>query len=356
MKAVAGFCTFVLMTAILVPTGRCQIQPTPRPLSQDPPGLAGGRDANPQVPTSQQIVSNAGDLQISNCGVVLIEDIEVPARESGQLISIDVREGDQVTKDGLIARLDDRLARRQLEESTYKKEIADTKANDLTKFDGAKRLFDYAQDAFTRTEGLYYKGSASEKEYQESRTNLELKRLDLSSSEIERKIAGFELKAESVRLAAAGDSIERHGLVAPIGGHVFEIFKQQGEWVMAGDKVLRIARMDKLRVIGRVDSRTHNPGDVANRRVTVVAAMAGGKTVSLQGTIAFVALEKGGNKDEFDVWAEVDNQQENGFWLLLPRSTVNMTIHLNETATSASRGVFSGPVGNRPSTGSVSVK
>ncbi len=354
MRVVTGIC-FCLMTSVLVQSGLSQqFQPTPRKLGQEP--VRSGVSADPVVPaqSSQQSVSASGELRISSAGVVLIEDIDVPAREAGQLISVDVREGDMVTKDGLIARIDDRLARRQVDESTYKQKITDIKATDMTKIQSAQRLFDYSQEEFDRTKGLYIKGSESAKAFNESRTNLELKRLELSGAELERKIAEMESLAEAVRLNAAQDSIERHALKAPIGGQVFEIFRQQGEWVMAGDKVFRIARMDKLRVKCRVNSRSFNPGDVANRRVTVIAELAGGRTVNLNGQVTFVAMEKVGNADEFDAWAEVDNQQENGNWLLLPGSTVDMTIHLNEKATAAKTDHVSGPVSNRPSTNSVS--
>lgn len=308
--------------------------PAPRPLrsgleqaatpvsspNQDP----AARDEEPIAQTS------SGQLVIRSCGVHLFDDVDVPAREAGQLIRVDVQEGNMVAAGQLLALIDDRLARRQVDESTFRHQIADNKANDSVQIDSSRRLVDFVTEQFESTSKLYSNGSKSRAEFLEARTNLELKRLDLNKAVNEQKIAAVEAQAEMVKLQAARDSIERHTMVSPFDGVIFEVFKQRGEWVAAGEKVLRVARMDKLKVKGFVNALGHNPADISRRRVTIHATLANSEQVEFPGVIVFVALERVGNSDSFEIWAEVENRQRDNFWQLVPGSVVNMTVLLDQ--------------------------
>lgn len=320
------------------PDNRFSQPPPPRPLivSPDgdspaaPSGTGNGSAGSPQLRQVASPQQDAGRLLIQNCGVHLIDDVDVPAREAGQLVRLDVREGNVITREQLLGLIDDRLARRQVDESTYRHEIARTKAEDKNQIESTRRLVKFVQEKFEISEDLYRKGSESRAAYLEAQTNLELKRLDHDKAVNEQKIAGIESQAEMVRLQAATDSIERHSLVAPFDGVVFEIFKQRSEWVAAGDRVLRVVRMDKLRVKGLVSNEKYNPADVAWRKVTVTARLANGETADFPGQIVFVAMEKVGSADQFEVWAEVENRMADSFWLLMPGSTVHLSVHLDE--------------------------
>ena len=106
-----------------------------------------------------------------------------------------------------------------------------------------------------------------------------------------------------------------------------ELYREAGEWVNAGDKVLRIVQMDRLRVEGLLDTARYNPHEVEGRLVTVTVTMARGEKVEFKGYIVFVGLEKrAGNR--VTVRAEVENRTANNRWLLMPGTDVAMRIHL----------------------------
>ena len=50
----------------------------------------------------------------------------------------------------------------------------------------------------------------------------------------------------------------RRRILAPIGGMVVDVFRRQGEWVDPGVAVLRILRIDKLRVEAFLSAREVN--------------------------------------------------------------------------------------------------
>jgi hypothetical protein len=106
---------------------------------------------------------------------------------------------------------------------------------------------------------------------------------------------------------------------------VADVLRQKGEWVNAGDPLLRIVRMDRLRVEGFLDGARYNPGDAARRPVRVTFALAGGRSVELPGQVVFIHPDvQAGNKHR--VRALVQNRKEQGEWLLRPGMSVQMTI------------------------------
>src|SRR5262249_14164759 len=116
-------------------------------------------------------------------------------------------------------------------------------------------------------------------------------------------------------------------IIAPIEGVVQKIYAHMGEWVKPGDTVVRIIRMDRLRVEGYLDKDKLSPVDVADRPVSVQVVLANGRKVQFPGKIVFVDPEIQGDHD-YEVRAEVENRKENGHWLLRPGLPATMTIQL----------------------------
>src|SRR5262245_28772681 len=82
--------------------------------------LAGARSepdsaTSPAAPrsASANLTSEARQLQLKACLVSLIQDVEVPAREAGQITKVEVREGQEVASGQAIAQIDDERAKAQ---------------------------------------------------------------------------------------------------------------------------------------------------------------------------------------------------------------------------------------------------
>ena len=97
---------------------------------------------------------------------------------------------------------------------------------------------------------------------------------------------------------------------------------------------MRIARMDRLRIQGYVEGNQFDPHEVANKPVTVTLELAT-ESIDFTGQIVFVSLEKKANR--YQVWAEVNNVERNGRWVLQSDHEVAMTIHLDRNASSITR-------------------
>jgi macrolide-specific efflux system membrane fusion protein len=105
----------------------------------------------------------------------------------------------------------------------------------------------------------------------------------------------------------------------------------QGEWVPAGKAVVRVLRVDRLRVEGFVQSKKAT-GDLVERRVTLTVDLGGKAASEFEGIVVFVSPEVNPVNGQVRVWAEVENKK----LLLRPGLRGNLTIH-PETAQTAKR-------------------
>lgn len=281
---------------------------------------------------SEGPTNQAGDgyVDIEPCFTTLISDIDVPAQESGPLVAVNVREGAFVNLNDELARINDQLAQLQLENAQTRLDVASQKADSDIDVRAAQNALEIADRERRTNYGLYSKGSLPKQEYDRSALQAQQAELQLEQARRDRQVAMKEVQVEQYNVDAASKSIERHKILSPLQGNVLELYRQPGEWVNAGDNVLRLARMDQLYVQGLLDSNLHNPDEILGRPVSVFATFAQGQQQEFRGRIVFVAFEKNSTR-YYSVRAEVDNLEANGHWMLLANEEVRMRIHLEGT-------------------------
>lgn len=178
------------------------------------------------------------------------------ARVEGHVDSLLVEVGDRVATGQPLLRLDDTIARLELE----RLEISLAEAELLQR--DAQRL---AREA----EALAGAQSMSQSRY----------RTQLAQAAIE------EAKVRQIRAAIAiqRERVARHGLAAPFAGVVTQRRAERGQWVGAGDSVLQLTATDPLRVELDVPER-HHGRVAAGTPVTVLPADAEGDA-AIAGTV-----------------------------------------------------------------------
>ncbi len=273
-----------------------------------------------------------GEPVLERCLVSLVEEAQVPAREAGVLVELQVREGDVVNRGDLIARIDDSQPDFDRRKAVAEHAQAQAKAES----DVDVR---YAVAAEQVAKAEYDKANESNKRVPGSVTRVELDRLQLTwkrgelqieQAEVERKLAVMAVQSQEVDIAAAENAIDRRKILSPLGGVVVRVFPHLGEWLQPGDPLARVVRTDRLRVEGFVDASRFDPDKVRDRPVTVKVTLADERVEMFTGRVVFTSpiVESGG---EYLVWAEVENRQlEDGHpeeWMLRPGQTVQMTIH-----------------------------
>lgn len=265
----------------------------------------------------------AGSDMTDDAGyITLIVDIKVPAQEAGVLTELKVKEGDIVKLGDVLARIDDEQALMAVEVGESKLAAAERKAsNDVN--------IEYAKAAKAVAYAEILQADEANAKVPNTVTNAEYRRLLLAHKQAELQIeqathdyvvSKYEVDVQRTELKAAQLGVRRRVIKAPSSGIVLERFRQQGEWVKPDEQLLQLARLDVVRLKFKLDARKVPMSGVRGRNVEVTAPLLPGK--SFHGKITFVdpVLISG---TKYQVWVEIQNEQENGEWLLRPAMRAN---------------------------------
>jgi multidrug efflux pump subunit AcrA (membrane-fusion protein) len=279
--------------------------------------------------SSSAVLPAADSVTIPNCLLRLDAEATVPAQEEGVVTKIPVREGQQVAVGELLAQIDDAIPLMQYKVAEYKLKVAEKQASDnvdvrFATAAAAVALAVCEQDADSnqRVPGVIPQATVRE-HLLEHRKMI----LSIEKAEKDRKVAELQAEVARAELQAAEVNLKHRLVTAPLDGLVTELTRHEGEWVQRGEPIMRVLRMDRLRVEGFLNAKEYRQPEVQGRPVTVVVKLAGDRTETFAGKIVYVkpSIEAGG---EFQVRAEVQNRRENGVWVLIPGMNADMTIQL----------------------------
>jgi multidrug resistance efflux pump len=280
-----------------------------------------------QTPPAQSriaTIENCTVSPLSNDGEAL-----VPAQEAGVIIGFTVKELANVNENDLLAKIDDAMAQKQFANAEAEYNAAQKKADSDADIRAAKKLeraaFFEWQKNLEANKGS--QGAVSAVEVMHSQYQHEHAELAIEQNENEKVINGFTAKAKAAEMESARESIKGREVRAPFPGVVQKFFPHKGEWVKPGDPVVKLIRMDCLKVEGYLKVADFNPDDLMDRPVTVKVMLAEGREVSRAGKIVYVDPEVKSLR-EFMVRAEVENRPESGKWPLRPGLPAKMEIQL----------------------------
>ncbi len=288
-------------------------------------------------PSSKYSV-RGNDVILPLCQVVLLEEARVSVEEAGLLAVLEIREGRLVKAGQEIGRLNDSRPRMELEQVEADLSVATKRAsNDVDIRFAVKNLgvsraeYDRALEA-----NRIHSGTITPTELRRLRLAAERAELELEQARHEQVVNGVVAQAKQVSVDMMQQTIERHAVKAPLTGMVVERYREVGEWISPGDPIVRIVRLDKLRVQGFLNVRDFTTR-VVGSPVSVEVRLAGGRIEQFPGTLAYVSPEVEPVTGDFRVWAEVENTN---LWLQ-PGMTATMTIHLSdELAEAAAAGIL----------------
>ncbi len=261
--------------------------------------------------------------------VSLIDDVDVPAQDAGPLQSIAVREGELVQRGALLAQIDDRQVQLEKSAAEMQRDAALARANDDVDVRLAEAAYGVADAELEANLEINRRkqGTISQTEIRRLELSRKQAALQIDRSKLDMRIAQITADVEEAAVKAADQRIARRRIVSPLDGLVVNLYRQAGEWVAAGEPVLRVVRMDRLRVEGFLKANEYDPSEVDGRPVTVEVELARDRKLQFVGEVVFVTpLVQAGNK--YRVRAEVENRMERGHWQLRPGTSATVTIKL----------------------------
>ncbi len=269
------------------------------------------------------------NITLNDCFIELIEEAQVPAQEAGVLVSIGVREGAEVKKNDLLAQIDDSHPRMQYKAAMNRYEAAREEAVNTINVRYAQASAEVAENEWQQAVEANKKTPGTRPLAEVDRLRLKLKEstLAVEQAEMRRRVAALEANVSAAEVDAAAENLNRRKILSPLDAVVVELYRHEGEWVQPGDPVMHVVRINQLRVEGVIDSKEVAGHEVSGQPVSVDVQSARGRTVQLKGRVSFVdpVIRAGG---KYEVWAEIENLQEDGRWLLQPGLPATMTIQL----------------------------
>ena len=266
-------------------------------------------------------------VSVADCLVSFVDDVDVPSQRAGVLLSLRVRDGSPVRKGDVLALIDDKEAvvdrrRAELEHASAKEQ-----ADDDINIRFAKASADVAH-------AEYQAAIVAVKEVPGSIAPIEVLRLELAhrravlqieQAQMEQRVLKNTAHIRAAEIEIATEAIRRHKIHSPTDGVVEKTVRNVGEWVSPGDMLMRIVRMDKLKIEGFVSDATISPHDLVGRPMTAKVERGGGKVEQFKGTVIFVSTEKQAT-GSYRIWAEVENRRKAGKWLLYPGQSATMNL------------------------------
>ena len=262
------------------------------------------------VATSLAICTTAksGEVQVPSVLIKLVEQVEVPARQSGALEEVGVNEGDMVEAGALLAKIEDADVQLDMRRANLELAAARKQAENDVKVRFARKSLEVAEAEQRRALDSQKRlsQSVSQSELDQLRLIAQRHTLEVEQAQFEMELAQTtrELKENELELAEHG--IRQRRITAPLAGLVTQVNRHRGEWVEPGQAIVRILRLDRLRAEGLASAELLGR-DLHGRPVTLTVQHEG-KPIEFAGKVVFVSPEIDPVNGQVRVWAEIENK------------------------------------------------
>ncbi|MBC6400901.1 MAG: efflux RND transporter periplasmic adaptor subunit [Ekhidna sp.] len=203
--------------------------------------------ANAEKDTIIEKVSASGQVQP-------VVEVQLSPEVSGEIIELNVEEGDSVSKGNRLLRIRPDNFKSALDQAEaglnqQKAALAQAKAARAR----AKANLTRLEQDFLRQQKLFKEKVISEADFQLATTNYQIAEQDYESAKESVNAANYSLKSAEARVADASENLRLTILTAPMSGIVSKLPVELGETVLGtsqfqGTEVMRIADLSKMEV------------------------------------------------------------------------------------------------------------
>ncbi|KAF2337406.1 efflux RND transporter periplasmic adaptor subunit [Flavobacterium ginsenosidimutans] len=225
-------------------------------------GVIGNKDEGKEVETAKVTASTIVET-VSATGKIQPEiEVKIASMVSGEIISLNIKEGQVVKKGDLLVKINPDLYTSGLDRSVAN--LAGTKAS-LTQSDAS---FKEAKANYERNKTLYDKGVISKSDWDKAVSSYEVAKATKQS-------AYYNVQSASASVTEARDNLGRTTIYSPADGTISVLNVELGERVlgtqqMAGTELLRVANLNNMEVevdVNENDIVKIKIGDEANVEV-----------------------------------------------------------------------------------------
>ncbi|MCB2220018.1 MAG: efflux RND transporter periplasmic adaptor subunit [Bacteroidetes bacterium] len=207
----------------------------------------------PQKRTIIESVSANGKIQPE-------KDIKISPYISGEVVDLYVKEGDEVKKGDLLAKIDPEIYKTNYEqiEAGLQMQRANL-ANSKARLAQAQAQFVKAEEDFKRNKQLFEQKVISQSDYDGAVSAFTVAQAEVEAAKENVKAAEFSVSSSEASLREAGENLNRTAIYAPNEGTVSRLSVEKGERVTgasqfsSGTEIMRIADLERMIVLVEVN-------------------------------------------------------------------------------------------------------
>lgn len=271
-------------------------------------------------------------IRVPSAVVKIADSVDVPAEYAGVLTNVHVREGQFVQKGESIAKIKDSELRLRLIRAKYENQIANLTAENDVDIRYSEKSREVAESEVDRSNRANAKVANSVPAARLERQILEKDRtiLQLEQAKRDFTIAQMKTNLTKTELELSQVLLEKTEINSPMDGMIAAVERHEGEWVEPSETVVRVVRVDRLRVEGFVSAAQAGKIKIGSP-VEVKFSQDWLKGRTFKGSVVFVSPQANPVNSEILVWAEIQNEHND----LLPGLRGEIVIFANDASQNA---------------------
>lgn len=257
-----------------------------------------------------------------NCPVRAERVVDVPALESGLLVSVEVDQNQAVQENAVLAQLDEDIAQLSQRLAEFELASANSLATDSSDIDFHEFAMQQREEEYRSYEKIATRFSDSE--LRQKILAWEQAKVALVRAKHAQQRAAVDAQLKAASLEAAKISLKRRRVTAPLSGVVSKRYKHAGQWVEAGEPILQITDLSQLVIDRSIPINAFSLHDLLGAEVRVqFVDNRSRENVVVRGEVASYDHEVSA-KGLSRIHIRVQNRQVDGSWLLLPGMNVKV--------------------------------
>ena len=216
-------------------------------------GWIGGEKAN-EVSVEKAALRTITETVAASGKINPEMEVKISADVSGEVVELNVVEGQKVKKGDLLVRINPDIYLSALDrmEATLNNSRA-TLANMRARLTQAEAQLETAQASFNRNKSLFEKGTISASEFENIKSSYNVAKADVEAARQSVIGSQYSVKSTEASLKEARENLAKTSIVAPVDGTISKLDIEQGERVvgtlqMAGTEMMRIANLSEMEV------------------------------------------------------------------------------------------------------------
>ncbi len=290
-------------------------------------GVGLGLFGHPSIASAEEANPKKVKIEIEDAQLSLIQNTFVAAPIAGVVSEVLVSEGELVEVGHRMVQLDDQQVRTEYEASQAAFEAARMEADNDVDARYAKRTLEVRirelEQSLEANQG--FAGAISDTEIAKQQLVVDQARLAIEQAEHELRVAQANAteKAAAAKIGLA--RLTRHAVEAPVSGQIAEVAVEPGEWVEAGKPLVRVIKLNPIRVECFVDGQLYG-SELVGRSIAFHPSVTDGNSEPgkpFVGKVTYVSPELHPVTGQARLWATVENPAQRARAGMRGRLTIN---------------------------------